>query len=52
MSDERKQIREEIDRLRRESSDYFKQSQELRKRARVVDAKIQELMKKLRSRPQ
>ena len=52
MSDERKQIREEIDKLRRESAEYFKQSQELRKRARAVDAQIQELMKQLRSRPQ
>jgi hypothetical protein len=50
MSDERSRLRDEIDRLRRESAEYFKQSQDLRRRARVVDAKIQELLKKLRSR--
>jgi len=50
MSDERRQLREEIDRLRRESAEYFKQSQDLRRRARIVDAQIQELLKKLRIR--
>jgi uncharacterized coiled-coil DUF342 family protein len=51
MNDVRKTIREEIDRLRRESAEHFKQSQELRKRAREIDAKIQELLKILRSTP-
>jgi hypothetical protein len=43
-----REIRHEIDRLRRESASYFQQSQEMRKRARAIDAKIQELMKQLR----
>jgi len=51
MNDARKEIRQEIDRLRRESVEYFKQSQELRRRARETDTKIQELMKRLRALP-
>jgi uncharacterized coiled-coil DUF342 family protein len=51
MNDSRQEIRDEIDKLRRESAEFFKQSQDLRKLSREADARIQELLKKLRSMP-